>query len=119
VAQFEGLEFDMAHGFQNQDGFTVDSVVGKLELVVVKCHSRFDAEPRERVVMVTPDERIRVHDYVAIRRAHGKMIVGDVWTFGSVTTQRVLKLLERILVPFAKAVGARLLESLARKRLPF
>jgi hypothetical protein len=89
---------DTQHGFQNEPGFDIDEVVGELTLTVVRCHSDRNPSPKERVILLTPNGTLRVHDFIMVRRAHGKIIPGDVWTFGESTETRVRNILSRLML---------------------
>lgn len=103
-------EMDRAHGFQRERGFAVDEIVGELVVPVVLCHSDEHPAPAQRVVMFTVDGKVRVHDYLAVGRAHGRQIVGDKWTWGKATAARVLTVVGRVMVQ----LEGRLLSKLAK-----
>jgi hypothetical protein len=83
------------HGFQRERGFAVDETVAEIVVPVIRCHSSEHPEPRERIVIVTPDGKVRVHDYATVCRAHGHQAVSDRWMLGRVGLSRVVEWVRR------------------------
>ena len=111
----EALEIDIdfcpSRGFQNEPGFEIDEIVGHLKIPIIKCHSRRHPTPKERVVMLLPDGKtVRIHDYVMIRRCHGKEVVGDVWSLARVGVERALEFAKRLI----NGIGEKAIVKLAK-----
>jgi len=109
-APWEGAEMDRSHGFQRERGFVVDAVVGQIVIPVVRCHSDEHPEIAERIVVLTEDGKVRVHDYAAVARAHGHEVVGDRWMWGRASAARISTVVRRIL----QGLEGRALAALAR-----
>lgn len=94
------VEVDETHGFQCEPGFIVDDVSGILQAIVVKCHSARNHTPKERILVFLPAGPggkivARVHDYVGIRRVHGRQMIHDLFSGINFARDRVFELLKK------------------------
>jgi hypothetical protein len=100
------VEIDETHGFQNEPGFEVDEVAGILQAIVVRCHSQRNPTPKERILVFLPSGPngkvvARVHDYVGIRRVHGRQMIHDLFSGINFARDRVFELLKKTTIGVA------------------
>jgi hypothetical protein len=110
----EGAEPCQKHGFQNEEGFEVDEVVGEIKVPVILCHSKRHKAPKKRFIMLTPEGTFRVHDYGWIHRRHGRQTVNDRWTSKRCAKERAVEWAKRQLEAL-KGKGLRALLDLLAK----
>lgn len=103
---------DDEQGYQDDPGFVVDGVVGKLEIPVVLCHTKGNPTPKERVVILDGDGKYRVHDYIAVRRVSGKQVAADVWMLGQSGINKLVAILAGQLAPIPTMFAKLLVDTL-------
>jgi hypothetical protein len=108
---------DDEQGYQDDPGFVVDSVVGKIEIPIVLCHTSANKTPKERVVILDADGQYRVHDYVMVKRVQGHEVAGDVWMLGQAAGDRLLAIIAGQLAPLPGLLGELLAKLLNKVRL--
>jgi hypothetical protein len=103
---------DDEQGYQDDDGFAVDEVVGVLQIPIIRCHTKGKPNPVERVAILDEQGDLRVHDYVAVRRVAGHEVAGDVWMLGQAGVARIVAILAGQLAPLPGLLGKLLMDAL-------